>query len=64
MLVIQFGLDPDEPHSPHRLENHVANRVVYTGTHDQDTARGWLESLPAPRRAFVDAELRPPRVCG
>jgi 4-alpha-glucanotransferase len=58
MLVIQFGLDPGRPSSPHRLQNHVANRVVYTGTHDQDTARGWLESLPAGRRAFVDSELR------
>jgi 4-alpha-glucanotransferase len=57
MLVLQFGLDPDQPSSPHRLENHVANRVAYTGTHDQDTARGWLESLPAARRAFVISEL-------
>lgn len=57
MLVIQFGMDPDDPRSPHRPENHVANRVIYTGTHDQDTARGWLESLPASQRAFVDAEL-------
>jgi 4-alpha-glucanotransferase len=57
MLVIQFGLDPDEPDSPHRLENHVSNRVVYTGTHDHDTARGWLDSLAADRRAVVDAEL-------
>ena len=57
MLVIQFGLDPDEPTSPHRLENHTADRIVYTATHDQDTARGWLESLPGAQRAFVDAEL-------
>ena len=35
----------------------MANRVVYTGTHDQDTARGWLESLSAQQRAFVDSEL-------
>ncbi len=58
MLVIQFGLDPRRPSSPHRPENHVANRIVYTGTHDQDTARGWLESLGASQRAFVDSELR------
>jgi 4-alpha-glucanotransferase len=58
MLVIQFGMDPDEPASPHRLENHTDDRVVYTATHDQDTARGWLESLPEAQRAFVDAELR------
>ena len=44
------------------LENHIANRVVYTGTHDQDTARGWLESLTRAQRAFVDAELAPARV--
>jgi 4-alpha-glucanotransferase len=58
MLVIQFGMDPDEPTSPHRLENHTSDRIVYTATHDQDTARGWLESLPSHRRAFVDAEVR------
>ena len=57
MLVIQFGLDPDGPTSPHRLENHTSDRIVYTATHDQDTARGWLESLPAPQRTFVDSEL-------
>jgi 4-alpha-glucanotransferase len=57
MLVIQFGMDPEATSSPHRPENHVANRVVYTSTHDQDTARGWLESLSAERRAFVDSEL-------
>jgi 4-alpha-glucanotransferase len=57
MLVIQFGLDPDRRGSPHRLENHVANRVVYTGTHDHDTARGWLDSLTASHREFVDSEL-------
>ena len=58
MLVIQFGMDPSEPSSPHRLENHTSDRVVYTATHDQDTARGWLESLAPARRAFVDFELR------
>jgi 4-alpha-glucanotransferase len=57
MLVIQFGMEPDEPNSPHRMANHVANRIVYTSTHDQDTARGWLESLSADQRAFVDAEV-------
>jgi 4-alpha-glucanotransferase len=58
MLVIQFGLDPDEPSSPHRLANHTSDRVVYAGTHDTDTVRGWLESLPGDQRAFVDSELR------
>jgi 4-alpha-glucanotransferase len=57
MLVIQFGMDPDDPGSPHRLANHTADRVVYTATHDQDTVRGWLESLDPTQRAFVDAEV-------
>jgi 4-alpha-glucanotransferase len=57
MLVLQFGMDPRRPRSPHRPENHVANRVVYTSTHDQDTTRGWLESLPPHQRKFVDGEL-------
>jgi 4-alpha-glucanotransferase len=54
MVVIQFGFDPDDPNGPHRLENHPENRIVYTGTHDHDTARGWYESLDPPTRAEVD----------
>jgi 4-alpha-glucanotransferase len=57
MVVLQFGFEPDEPASPHRPSNHVENSVVYTGTHDHDTARGWYESLDAGRRAAVRAEL-------
>jgi 4-alpha-glucanotransferase len=53
MLVLQFGFDPDKPASPHRPENHVENRVVYTGTHDHDTARGWWESIGPEERALV-----------
>jgi 4-alpha-glucanotransferase len=58
MIVIQFGFDPDDRGSPHRLENHRENRIVYTGTHDNDTARGWYESLSAEVRGEVDAALR------
>jgi 4-alpha-glucanotransferase len=54
MLVLQFGFDPSDPENPHRFENHVENRVVYTGTHDHDTARGWYESLDARERLTVD----------
>ena len=37
MHVLQFGFDgnPDNPHLPHR---HAPDGVVYTGTHDNDTA--------------------------
>jgi 4-alpha-glucanotransferase len=57
MLVLQFGFDPDHLGSPHRFENHIENRFVYTGTHDHDTARGWYEALAGPVRASVDRTL-------
>jgi 4-alpha-glucanotransferase len=44
MVVMQFGFDGGRS-NPHRLENHRENTVVYTGTHDHDTALGWWESL-------------------
>ena len=55
MVVLQFGFDPRAPRSVHRFENHVEDRVVYTGTHDHDTARGWYSGLPADVRSFVDS---------
>jgi 4-alpha-glucanotransferase len=43
--VFQFGFDgnPSNPHLPH---NCGPNTVAYTGTHDNNTTRGWFESLP------------------
>lgn len=57
MLVLQFGFDPDDPHGPHRIENHRRRSLVYTATHDSDTARGWYETLPEVQRRAVDAAL-------
>jgi 4-alpha-glucanotransferase len=50
MVVLQFAFDPDDPGGPHRPENHTEDSVVYTGTHDSDTLRGWWDSLEPPRR--------------
>ena len=44
-VVLQWAFD-SPPSSPHRLENHERQSVVYTSTHDTDTARGWFEALP------------------
>jgi 4-alpha-glucanotransferase len=44
MRVLQFGFGPDtssEKDLPHRYLPHC---VVYTGTHDNDTTRGWFTS--------------------
>jgi 4-alpha-glucanotransferase len=57
MVVLQFGFTPDEPESVHRPRHHTEDRIVYTGTHDHDTVRGWYDSLPASIRADVDAEI-------
>jgi 4-alpha-glucanotransferase len=57
MLVLQFGFDPRDEHSPHRFVNHVEDRFVYTATHDTDTARGWYEALTSEQRSRVDREL-------
>jgi 4-alpha-glucanotransferase len=57
MVVLQFGFDPEDLQSVHRFENHAVDRVVYTGTHDHDTARGWYSSLSDSVRAEVDATL-------
>ena len=44
MVVLQFAVGAGA-RNPHRLENHERRSVVYTGTHDNDTAIGWWESL-------------------
>lgn len=57
MLVLQFGFGPGaDRHSPHAPVNHKLSRVVYTGTHDHDTAAGWYASTPpGVRRRFEQA---------
>ena len=57
MAVLQFGLDSHDRHSPHRLENHREHQIVYTGTHDHDTIRGWYDSLGAEQRGLADAAI-------
>jgi 4-alpha-glucanotransferase len=57
MGVLQFGFTPSERDTPHVPENNVENQVVYTGTHDHDTIRGWYESLGPAQRALLDPTL-------
>lgn len=51
MCIIQFAFtgDPKDPFLPH---NHQQNSVIYTGTHDNDTARGWYQRVPEEEKAF------------
>jgi len=43
MKILQFAFnsDADDPFLPH---NYVPECVAYTGTHDNDTTRGWYET--------------------
>ena len=41
VLQFAFGGDKNNAYLPHRFNK---NTVVYTGTHDNDTCRGWYES--------------------
>jgi 4-alpha-glucanotransferase len=43
MRVLLFAFDDYSKHNPHRPENYPKNSVVYTGTHDNNTVRGWFE---------------------
>jgi 4-alpha-glucanotransferase len=55
MVVLQFGLGGD-PTNPHLPANHHERSVAYTGTHDNDTTRGWFESLPEAERAWTELD--------
>jgi 4-alpha-glucanotransferase len=53
MKVLQFayGHDANNVNLPHHFP---LNSVAYTGTHDNNTTRGWLENLSGQLRARVD----------
>src|SRR5262249_48512523 len=59
MKVLQFAFGQiDSPHLPH---HHDPLTVVYSGTHDNDTARGWFETADDDTRALPQDYLGLPR---
>jgi 4-alpha-glucanotransferase len=52
MAVLQFAFGDPGAHAylPHRL---IPNRVIYTGTHDNDTTLGWWSTLSEKERSAV-----------
>ena len=65
MKILQFAFDQDalrasfgdydrNPFLPH---NYTPNFIVYTGTHDNDTALGWFHSSPAQQQQKALAYL-------
>ncbi len=67
MRVLQFGFSGNvgsNPHAPHNFPNGV---VAYTGTHDNNTVRGWFEEDLEPYgqallSRYVGHQVRPERV--
>lgn len=51
MKILQFAFasDPDDDFLPH---NYPVNCVAYTGTHDNNTTRGWYEAAPEREQDF------------
>ena len=54
ILQFAFGSGPSNKDLPH---NHVKHGVVYTGTHDNDTTKGWYNSVSEAERNEMNAYL-------
>ena len=58
MAVLQFA--PSDPSNVYLPHHHERNSVVYTGTHDNDTTRGWWSATTDAERAFLQRYLGHP----
>ena len=54
ILQFAFGGDASDTFLPH---NYARNTIAYTGTHDNDTARGWWGNASPRERAFAGSYL-------
>ncbi len=52
MGVLQFAFDGN-PGNPHLPSNYTKNTVAYTGTHDNDTLKGWYNKLSTAEQQSV-----------
>jgi 4-alpha-glucanotransferase len=55
VLQFAFGDDAENPYLPH---NAIPNSMMYTGTHDNETSRGWYSGLSVSERRHVARYLR------
>ena len=49
MVVLHWAFG-GRPSNPHAMQQHEPHAVVYTSTHDTDTAVGWFASLTQPQQ--------------
>src|SRR5690606_9989562 len=58
MKVLQFGFGDDSGKSPHLPHHHRKDFIVYTGTHDNNTTKGWYgEELSRAGRRYQEKYL-------
>lgn len=57
MKILQFAFSGNE-NSDHLPHNYQRNDVVYTGTHDNSTLSGWINSASAEELAYAERYLR------
>lgn len=59
MKVLEFAFDARDSSGPNDYLpfNYDKNCVVYTGTHDNETLRGWLDSVPSAAYGQVERYL-------
>lgn len=56
MRIVQFNFNPDEEENS--IYDHVEHLVLYTGTHDNQTMRGWYKDQPANIKKRVRKNLK------
>lgn len=57
MNVLQFAFGDDTWQSPYLPHLHTTNSLTYTGTHDNNTTRGWFRELSAAERKNISDYL-------
>ena len=59
MKVLEFAFDARDSSGPRDYlpYNYDKNCVVYTGTHDNETLRGWLDSIPKADYGMIERYL-------
>jgi 4-alpha-glucanotransferase len=63
MKVLIFAFGDDFPRGSYLPHNHVKNCLVYTGTHDNNTVKGWFRSEASPENKarflkYIGREVR------
>jgi 4-alpha-glucanotransferase len=61
MAILQFAFGRDPEGAKFQPHNYPRNRVVYTGTHDNDTTVGWWTSAGAADSTRTDDEVQDER---